>query len=122
MKNSTERLKAKTYADHVIETGEADYDKYAEKRDKQHKTIEEQKLEKKFMFQFVNHEDGTRSEPFVGSWDTVTEILNARKTDERPNNEDYILLVAVLDGKDTKIPATPLITIKTFEEISKKES
>jgi len=118
MKNSTEKLRATSKEPEKLRAeGKNPYVEATKQR-----TIEQEKQEKKFMFQFVNHEDGTRSEPFVGSWDTVTEILNARKTDERPNNEDYILLVAVLDGKDTKIPATPLITIKTFEEISKKES
>lgn len=82
----------------------------------QHKPVEEQKKENKFMFQFVSHEDGKRSEPFVGSWNAVNEILKMREDGERPSNEDFILLVAVLDGKDTRIPATPLITVKTFLE------
>jgi len=80
------------------------------------KPIKEQKNEKKFMFQFVNHETGQRSEPFVGSWNAVNEILKARQEGERPSDEDFILLVAVLDGKETTIPATPLITVKTYQE------
>jgi len=80
---------------------------------KQHKTTKENK-EAKFCFQFVDHENGKRSEPFVGNWDSVQKILDRREDGERPNNEDYILLVAVLDGKDTTIPATPLITVETF--------
>jgi len=78
------------------------------------KTIEEQKQEKKFMFQFVDHETGRRSEPFVGNWDTVSTTLSHVKEGDRPTPEDFILLVAVLDGLDTQIPATPLITVKTF--------
>jgi len=77
-------------------------------------TIAKQKMEQKFMFQFINHENGQRSEPLVGNWDSISEVLELRKDSERPHNEDYILLVAVLDGKDTTIPSTPLITIKTF--------
>lgn len=78
-------------------------------------SLKAEKQEKKFMFQFVNHEDGKRSEPFVGSWSTIQEILDLRKDEERPHEQDYILLVAVLDGEDTTIPATPLITVKTFQ-------
>lgn len=78
--------------------------------------LKAEKEEKKFMFQFVNHEDGKRSEPFVGSWTTIQEILDLRKEDERPTDQDYILLVAVLDGQETTIPATPLITVKTFKD------
>lgn len=97
MKNSTEKLQAK-------------------------KSIEDQKKEDKFLFQFVSAEDGRRSEPFQGSWEAVTEILNHRKENEKPGNEDYILLVAVLDGKDTRIPPTPLITVKTFLEFESNQN
>lgn len=88
----------------------------------QAKSIPEQKEESKFLFQFVSHENGKRSEPFVGSWNAVNEILKARKEDEAPTDEDFILLVAVLDGNDTRIPATPLITVKTFQEYHENAS
>lgn len=111
MTNATDKLKAR-----LIEKIEEDYEKkFGETEEKEHKSIEEQKKEKKFVFQFIDHENGKRSEPFVGSWDTVQEVLAARKEGERPNEKDYVLLVAVLDGKDTTIPGTPLITVKTFE-------
>lgn len=90
MKNSTDRLQAKTISEH--------------------------KKEHKFMFQFVSHDSGKRSEPFVGNWDTIHETLKHVQPGERPNEEDYILLVAVLDGENTQIPATPLITVKTFKQ------
>ncbi len=77
-------------------------------------SIEEQKKEHKFMFQFIKAQDGTRSEPFVGNWESVLEILDLRKEGESPQNEDYILLVAVLNKEETKIPATPLITVQSF--------
>ena len=81
---------------------------------KETKSIEEEKQEHKFMFQFVDHETGKRSEPFVGNWDTVKETLSHVPDGERPTPEDFILLVAVLDGEKTQIPATPLITVKTL--------
>ena len=82
----------------------------------QAKPIEEQKKEKKFLFQFVSHTDGKRSKPFVGSWTVINEILDHKEDGEAPHDQDFILLVAVLDGKDTVIPGTPLITVKTFKE------
>lgn len=78
------------------------------------KTVEEQKTEKKFMFQFINHENGLRSEPFVGSWKNLNQVLELREEGERPVAKDYILLVAVLDKDDTIIPATPLITVESY--------
>lgn len=84
--------------------------------------LEEQKAQKKFMFQFINHEDGNRSKPFIGSWDTITEVLEKRKEGEKPGGEDYILLVAVLDGEETIIPATPIIKVSTFMQFSKDKN
>lgn len=80
------------------------------------KSIDEQKQEKKFLYQFVNHENGQRSEPFVGNWETIKEILDLREEGEAPQDEDFILLVAVLDGAETIIPSTPLITLKTYQQ------
>lgn len=76
--------------------------------------IQAEKQEQKFMFQFVDKESGRRSEPFVSNWDQLAEVLGKREKGESPKNDDYILLVAVLDGEDTRIPATPLITVETF--------
>lgn len=67
-----------------------------------------------FMFQFVSKQDGRRSEPFIGDWETLRKILYSREEGESPTDDDYILLVAILDGKDTQIPATPLITVRSF--------
>ena len=84
------------------------------------KPIPEQKAEKKFLFQLVSHPDGKRSEPFIQSWDGLTKALTTWRDDEpdsfKEKNvyDDFILLVAVLDDKETTIPATPLITIKTY--------
>jgi len=99
MKNSTDNLKAKQAT------------KEADKADQ---------VQTKFLFQFINHENGQRSKPFTGTWDDVTEVLAHRGPDERPKNEDYILLVAVFNGDQTTIPATPLITVGHFEEITKE--
>jgi len=84
--------------------------------------IEEQKQQKKFMFQFISHSDGKRSEPFVGNWDTIREILNLRKEGEAPYDQDFVLLVAVLDGKETIIPSTAIITVKTYLEYFEQET
>jgi len=91
------------------------------------KPVEEQKKEKKFLFQLISHLDGKRSEPFTMSWDGLTEALTLwKETDPEKYNEDevfkdFILLVAVLDDQDTVIPATPLITIKSYLETVGKE-
>jgi len=68
------------------------------------------------IFQFIDHQTGKRSEPFSGNYDTITKILDMRKDGEAPLPQDYILLVAVIDGKDTNIPGTPLITVESFQQ------
>lgn len=76
-------------------------------------SIAEQMTQKKFLFQFINHENGQRSEPFAGNWETVKYVLDERQEGQMPRDEDYILLVAVMDGEETIVPATPLIHVKT---------
>ncbi len=71
-------------------------------------SINEQKKDRKFIFQLIGCEDGKRSEPIVTSWDQLREALSSDNFDQ----DDFILLVAALDGKDTIAPATPIITIK----------
>lgn len=75
------------------------------------KTIDEQKAEQKFIMQFIRKETGARTEPFTTSFDKLYEVLSEQ---EERNDEDYILLVAILDGENTRIPPTPLITVETF--------
>ena len=70
-----------------------------------------------FLFQFIDHKTGHRSEPFTATWNSMAEILKVRQEGQKPDNDDYILLVAVLDEKQTHIPGTPLITVKTYLEI-----
>lgn len=86
------------------------------------KTLEQEKQEHKFMFQFIDHLTGTRSEPFVGNWDTIHNTLSHIQPGERPGEKDYILLVAILDGEHTQIPATPLITVKSFMTFKNDQS
>jgi len=78
------------------------------------KTLDQEKKEQKFLFQFVNHENGERSEPFISNWDGILETLHKKPVDQVPSSKDYILLVAVLNGEETTIPATPLITVESF--------
>lgn len=78
-------------------------------------SIEEQRAERKFMLQFVSKADGKRSEPFVTSWTQLYESLVELEEGESPKGDDYILLVCVLDGEQTRIPPTPLITVDTFK-------
>ena len=114
MKNSTEKLKVKRQdTDKIRAEGKNPYTELTKER---LKTIEEEKQEHKFMFQFIDHQTGKRSEPFVGNWDSVQATLDMVQEGERPYDQDYILLVAILDGPDTKIPATPLITVKSFRQ------
>lgn len=67
-----------------------------------------------FVFQFIDHSNGYRSEPFLSNWTELGKILDDRAEDQKPTNEDYILLVAVMDGKQTHIPNSPLITVETY--------
>ena len=70
-----------------------------------------------FIFQFVDHETGLRSQPFLSDWTQLQEVL-AQRTEEtpKPTDDDYILLVAVMDSKQTHIPTSPLLTVGTYLE------
>lgn len=70
------------------------------------------------LFQFISAETGYRSEPFTSTRTQIIEILKQRKEDEAPKDEDYLLLVAVMKGKETYIPTAPLITVKHLLDIS----
>lgn len=113
MSNATDRLKGR-----VKESFHETPQEMGEERERL--TLEEEKQTKKFLFQLVSHLDGKRSEPFIQSWDGLTKALTTWRDDEpesfKEKNvyDDFILLVAVLDDKETTIPATPLITIKTY--------
>lgn len=70
-----------------------------------------------YIFQLIDHENGRRSEPLTGTYDTLAEILKeAKDRYQKPEDDDYILLVAVIgnDDEDTLIPGTPLIRVGTF--------
>ena len=66
---------------------------------------------KKFIFQLVSHEDGHRSNPFMAEYSELTTKL---AEDEHLDREDFLLLVMILDGKETIIPGAPLIKISTL--------
>lgn len=86
----------------------------------QRSAIKEKVRERKFVFQFIDHENGKRSEPFIGNYDLLREILQeAAERGERPDQEDYVLLVAVIgeSDEDTLIPGTPLVKCKTLLEL-----
>lgn len=140
MSNATDRLKGRIKAETVLDDPMAlgTNPQIEEKRiptenqrpldlEPEKLTIEEEKQQKKFLFQLVSHLDGKRSEPFIQSWDGLTKAL-VNWRDEEPDQfkeknvyDDFILLVAVLDDKETTIPATPLITIKTYLQTVGKE-
>lgn len=71
-----------------------------------------------FVFQFICKDTGNRSEPFLSNWTELAEVLNMREEKEaqKPTDEDYILLVAVMDKQQTHIPTSPLLTVKTYLE------
>ena len=79
---------------------------------------EEVNSEKKhdFVYQFICAETGNRSECFLSNWTELAEILRLReqREDAKPTDKDYILLVAVMDGEQTHIPTSPLITVETY--------
>lgn len=67
-----------------------------------------------YVFQFIDHETGYRSDAFEGSYDTLRTIIEARTDDQKPHDADYILLVAIIEDGKTTIPKAPLITVGTF--------
>ena len=71
-------------------------------------------MNNKFVFQIISHETGARSEPFVATWDQMHDLI---QQNEERDNDDLILLVAIVDPEDSEgmtIPKTPLIKIETF--------
>jgi len=74
----------------------------------------------KFVIQIINHQNGNRSEPFEAGWDELAESL---KKAEEIDNDNYLLLVAVVDPENEKmrIPKSPLITIATFLDMFANE-
>mgnify|MGYP000175390596 CR=1 FL=1 len=73
----------------------------------------------KYVFQLVDHKTGYRSEAFVGTYDELRKTME--ENEEKTNEDDYILLVAVIDPEKDgmTIPKSPLITIKTFIELKR---
>lgn len=68
----------------------------------------------------IKKADGTRSEPFAGTWDQLHDACSQSDLDQ----EDYILLVAIIDPDDETqmvIPKTPLITVQSFLDIKTPE-
>lgn len=68
----------------------------------------------------IRKADGSRSDPFSGTWDQLHEACSKSELDQ----EDYILLVAIVDPDDDTqmvIPKTPLITVQSFLEIKTPE-
>ena len=71
----------------------------------------------KQIYQFISSETGQRSDPFEATWDDLYKVLQNQKSDEDPINEnDFILLCMVVDGENSSIPKSPLITVKSFME------
>lgn len=71
-------------------------------------------MTQKFMFQMIAHETGNRSEAFIGNWADVAKALGKLEHDKQ---QDYLLLVAIINPEDEEqmvIPKTPLLRIETF--------
>ena len=75
--------------------------------------VNQEKRKQAMMLQLISHETGERSEPFIANWQQLKETLD-KMEDDQVKPEDYILLVAVMDGEDTRIPRAPLITVEKF--------
>lgn len=118
MNNATENLKAKPRRPFTKEEiGEVDTAQDMADL----KLLQAQKAERKFLFQVISHKDGTRSEPFITSFDALHETLNAHRNDADFPAEDFLLLVSILEGEETIIPATPIIKISTFANIKNNQ-
>lgn len=69
----------------------------------------------KYVFQFVNHNNGERSEPLVANYDQLKQTLEHNQ--EKIDQDHYVLLVAVIDPDNKQgmtIPRTPLMKISTL--------
>ena len=74
----------------------------------------------KYLFQIISADNGQRSEPFITTWDKLHQVFS--EGGDEVNQEDYILLVAVMNDKETTIPGNPLMKIKSFIELHTFES
>lgn len=78
-------------------------------------------MSQRYMFQFINHKNGQRSEPMIADWNKLNTTLTENTEDI--DQDHYILLVALLDPEDQEtlvIPKTPLIKISSFLEMYSK--
>lgn len=67
--------------------------------------------ETKFIFQLIAKASGARSDPFTATWPQLLDVFDT--TEEAIiSSKDYVLLVAVLEGENTRIPNTPLISVE----------
>lgn len=65
----------------------------------------------KFIFQLIKKKDGSRSDPFTATFPQLLDIFDT--TEEAIiSSEDYVLLVCVIEGENTRIPKTPLISVQ----------
>lgn len=110
-------MKPKTQAEHW----ETQINNVEDISDEQREKIGEKTKLQKLVFQFIDHETGKRSKPFIGNYNLLKEIVQeAYDNEEKPEPQDYILLVAVIgdEPEDTLIPGTPLISVGTFLDIN----
>ena len=76
------------------------------------KAVQAKQLKEKqqsgMMLQIICQKSGIRSEPFMANFSELAKILNNEMEKDESNitPDDFILLVAVMNGEDTKIPTT----------------
>lgn len=71
----------------------------------------------RFIIQIIDHNDGSRSKDFVCTYDELKASLI--ESADAIDQEDYILLVAILPEDETETPqisTTPLVSIQTLLE------
>lgn len=69
----------------------------------------------RFMIQFINGDNGQRTEPFVATMDQLREVL--QDVDDPKMQKDYCLMVGMIEDEELKVINAPLLSVKSLQEM-----
>ncbi len=89
-----------------------------ELKDAAEEQLQLQSNKQEFILQFISKTNGRRSQPFTSNMDDLAKTLKEMEyTEHTIQQNDYILIVALISGDSTQIPTMPLITVESFRNL-----